>query len=316
MHLRSKGLWVFGLATLSIISLGLTSYSPSFAAADKIINLSVSPPTFDLTANPGDTLHESIRIENTTQYPQSVSVRTENFVPLGTEGEVNITKQANQYSLIDWIKISPVKATIPAYGSMPFNFTVRVPANAEPGGKYGSVVFSTAASSAKGSAISVSQRVGSLILLRISGQANENAAVKSFRALPGYGNHPNTVGLIALIQNLGNVQVKPTGYLTIDNSFDNQAVTKINFNSRYVLPGASRSYVQTWRHGFAFGHYTADLALVYGLSNKIILAKTSFWLIPWRIIIISVVIIVFLAYLIWRGRKRLGLAVRVILGKE
>jgi hypothetical protein len=281
-----------------------------------VSSLAVSPPTFYLSANPGDTLSESIRVENITPVIQHISVSLENFVPLGTEGQVNITNQTNRYSLISWISVNPENAAIAGYGTQIFNFKINVPQNAEPSGKFGSIIFSTSPNKlGNGSSVSVSQRVGDLILLRIAGKADENIFVKKFSVKTG-GNLPsNSLSLTALVSNIGNVQVKPIGYITIRNMFGTQ-VAEIPFPGEYILPSAERNLTTFWKHGLLFGQYRATITALYGLSNKILTASTTFVVIPWSLIIIILVIGLVVGSLLWLGRVRIKRAVKILLGKE
>jgi hypothetical protein len=281
-----------------------------------VTSLAVSPPTFYLSANPGDTLSESIRVENTTPIVQHVSVSLENFVPLGTEGQVNITSQANEYSLISWIRVNPENATITGYGTQIFNFTINVPQNAEPSGKFGSIVFTTSPNKlGNGSSVSVSQRIGDLILLRIAGKADENIFVKNFNVETGNKLPSNRLSLTALVSNIGNVQVKPIGYINIRNMFGAQ-VAQIPLASEYILPGAERSLTTYWKHGILFGQYRATLTALYGLSNKILTATTTFVVIPWSLIAIVLAIVIVLCSIVWLGRVRIKRAIKILFGKE
>ena len=300
-----------------VLAVCFTLYPIANAATNSSVSvIAVSPPTFDLSANPGDLLNESIKVDNTTSSQQNIVVSLENFVPLGTEGQVNVTNQANQYSLISWIKVTPTSASIPPEGSQIFNYSINVPQNAEPGGRFGSIVFSTApSSSANGSSVTVTQRIGDLVLLRIAGQADENAVVRSFKANTNDKQYNNDISLTALIANTGNVQVKPIGDITISNMYNHQ-VASLRFPSEYILPGASRTFATPWKHGFLFGQYKANMTVLYGLSNKILSVSTSFTVIPWHIIFIGLAIVILVGGLLWLGRKRLLRAARILFGKE
>ena len=47
-----------------------------------------------------------------------------------------------------------------------------------------------------------------------------------------------------------------------------------------VLPDGARRYAAQWRDGFAFGPYTAELTLEYGLQKKTLTAAERFWVVP------------------------------------
>lgn len=287
----------------------------SHADANNVTSLVVSPPTFDLSANPGDSLKESIRVDNITDKTLTISASLESFVPLGTTGAVNLTNKSNPYSLISWINLSPRSATIAKKSSQTFQFTINVPKNAEPGGKFGSIVFSTGAANATGSNISVSQRVGSLVLLRIAGHANEAANISNFTVNTGYKKTAHTIAFTPLIRNFGNVQVKPVGAITITDMFGNK-IGNVAFDSKYILPGASRSFTELWHHGFLIGHYNANLTLLYGSSNKIMTASVGFVTIPWAFVSVVLFIVGLVGFLLWKGRRRISKALRILFAKD
>lgn len=318
-----RKLFRIGLSALSL-SLLVTVTQPSLAGAEtakstpslsNATSLVVSPPTFDLTANPGDTQTESIRLENITNLPLPVTTSLESFVPLGTSGAVSLTPESSQYSLVSWISLTPRSTTIAPKSSATFQFTITVPINAEPGGKFGSIVFSTGSTSQSASSIGVSQRVGALVLLRVAGSANEQAKISNFQADLSYHKIKNTISFSTLVADTGNVQVKPIGNIVITNMFGHK-VANIPFDSKYVLPGASRSFTSLWHHGFIFGRYTANQTLLYGTSNKIMTATTSFISIPWKLIITVLVLMVVLIFILWKGKTRLGKALSVLFGKS
>ena len=68
--------------------------------------------------------------------------------------------------------------------------------------------------------------------------------------------------------------------------------------------------------GFRFGRYTARLTMVYGTENKLITAETSFIIFPIKQMLPAIVITALLAAGIYRIRRRLLLAVRVLAGKQ
>ncbi len=301
------------LAALTLVLLSLPIQDARALSSDKT-GLAFSPPTFDLSANPGQNLNESIRVENLTTNPIPVKASVENFVAIGTQGNVGLTNNQTQYSLAQWITVSPGSAVIPAKGSTVFNYTINIPPNAEPGGRFGSIVFQTSpGGSGSSSGVGVSQQFGSLILLRIAGNAKEQASIVSMTADT---NKSNQVTFKTLIKNTGNVQVKPIGSLVVTNMFGSTVLTE-PFGDKYVIPSAERQYNNVWSfNGILFGKYTATVTMIYGNKNTTLSASTSFISIPWKIIGISLVIIVVLVFLFWKARKRIGRALRILFGKE
>ena len=84
------------------------------------MGIALSPPTFELAANPGDILQNTIRVENLNEVPIQVSVERQNFTALGEEGSVGLTEEETAFSLASWIVVTPEEAVIPAKGNFTF----------------------------------------------------------------------------------------------------------------------------------------------------------------------------------------------------
>ena len=301
---------------ISVLSLLVVSVPFSVASAQtgNQTGLAFSPPTFDLSAEPGQVLHESIKVDNLTTNATPVKASVENFVAVGDQGDVGLTNNQTAYSLAQWISVNPSSTVIPAKASSVFNFTVNVPANAEPGGRFGSIVFQTnSGSSGSKTGVGVSQQFGSLILLRIAGNAREQASIVNMSSSFSKGNQ---VIFKTLIKNSGNVQVKPIGNLVVTNMFGDQ-VNSQPFGGKYVIPGAERQYDNVWTYkGILFGKYTATVTLIYGSKNTTLSYATSFISIPWKLILICLLIIVIIVAVLYKARRRIFKALRILFGKE
>lgn len=300
---------------MMLLVLAASVAMPVAVSAQERTGLSVSPPTFEFSANPGDSVSNSIRVENITDEPLAVSVDVRNFSALGEEGQVNLSREENAYSLAAWIKVMPDKVTIPAKEIKTFEYAINVPKNAEPGGRFGSIVFSTAPKPvAGGSGVSVGQEVGALVFLKIAGEVRENAKVESLvtsSKLYEYG----PVKFESRVRNLGNVQFKPKGTITVTNMFG-KVVATIPVDSRNVLPGAIRRMDAEWKNKWLFGPHTATVSLVYGTKGQVITTSTSFWGLPYKIVGVILLVLVGIGVVMFRGRRRLSKTFKVLFGKE
>lgn len=278
--------------------------------------LSISPPSFELSANPGDSVTNTIRVDNTRAESQDISVDVRNFTALGEEGEINLSEQDSTYSLAKWVTVSPSTASIPPGGSQAFQYSVRVPANAEPGGRFGSIVFKTAAKPVTGqSGVSIGQEIGSLLFLKIAGNVSEKSSIASFQSNDKI-NQYKPVGFTVRVKNDGNVHIKPVGTVTITNFFGKK-VASIPLESHNILPGAIRRFDVKWNGDsrFIFGKYTATASVIYGNNHQILTATTSFWGLPYTIMLVCLGVLLLIGILVFRARRRLALAIKVLSGK-
>lgn len=305
------------IITIALVAILLCAAKMSgvYAADTSHVGLAITPPTFDLTANPGDTMHNEIRVDNLTDSPLDLTTELRNFTALGEEGEVALTQENSSFSLASWITVSPQGVQVPAKGSQTFQFDIHVPSNAEAGGHFGSIVFKTAAKPfTGGSGLSVAQELGSLILLKVAGPVTERASIQSFAATPSFLEYgPATFE--TRIKNEGNVHIKPTGTITITDAFGTKVAT-IPVDAKNVLPGAVRKLTSTWQTKSLFGRYVATLSLQYGTNRPVLTASTSFIVVPWRMVLIVLIILAGLGTLIYLGRRRIIRSIRILVGKE
>lgn len=276
--------------------------------------LAVSPPTFELTTNPGTPIKNTIKVSNPSNKELYVTTDIRNFVAVGEEGAVNLTDEDSTYSLAKWITVAPTNATIKPNETKIFTFIINPPANAEPGGHFGSIVFRTGGNQLDETGASVAQEVASLILLRIAGPTTEKATLEEFITTNSFYQSVPVI-FEYKVRNEGNVHVKPTGKITITNLFGKE-VDAFSVPPKNVLPNATRKTTIEYDKKDLFGKYTATLVLTYGTNNETLMGTTSFTVIPYKKVAVGLVIAVIVIFLLIKGRKRIAMAVKVLFGKQ
>jgi len=144
--------------------------------------LTVIPPKFELVANPGEVVIEKVRLRNESEFPVTYAVATEDFASSGEEGAVTLegeTPAITGYSLATWIMPATKEVVLQPKEEVTFNFRIEIPKEAEPGGHYASILFSSGGEVQPGAA-AVTSRIGALVLLRVSGNVNEQAEIETF----------------------------------------------------------------------------------------------------------------------------------------
>lgn len=272
--------------------------------------LTLTPPSFEYTVEPGGSVSDTLRLENSTDRPLKIRAQKRNFTAQGEEGDVNLTEESNTFSLASWLSVAPEEIIIPARSRQTFTFSINVPKDVEPGGHFGSVVFATVPeSNLDSTGFLLSQEIGALILVKVNGDVNEKAVIASFAPTsPFYEFGPVT--LDARVQNLGNVHLRPTGIVELTDMFGNKQ--HINLESRNVLPESVRKLSAILDNKLLFGRYTATLNVSYGSQNQNLVATTEFFAFPVRYALIALAVFVFIFIL----RKRLARAVKALFAKE
>lgn len=263
---------------------------------------SISPPLIELKGDPGQTVTASIKLTNISTTELLMKAQFNDFGAKNETGEPNIIfddTQATNYSLRHWIG-APSPFLIAGQQTKTIDFPITIPADAEPGGHYAVIRFTGTAPELEQNGVALTASIGSLVLLQVSGTVDEEASVAEFfTATPQFAKtgffETGPVTFVERLKNDGNVHVKPTGTINIFNTFG-QKVHSMRVNSdpsdqtnppKSVLPNSIRRFDQTWDNGFAFGRYRATIELNYGQNSHPLFASTTFWVIPYKTVLIG-----------------------------
>ncbi|MBI2484083.1 hypothetical protein HYV71_02775 [Candidatus Uhrbacteria bacterium] len=285
----------FILRIAAVIFLAVFAVQP----ADRASALTIGPVKFMLEANADQTLQEKIFLFNETDEQLHLTSRMQNvtFGP-GERGVPIPAGIAGDFSLAEWITLSEESVSIDPQEKKEITMLIDVPAYAYPSGYYAQVLWSPTQSPTPG--IQAFGEVGSLVLLRVRGPVQEDAAVAYFGSEDGrtrFEKVPLTV--IAKIQNNGSSHIIPRGTMKI-NDAQGRTVAQYEVNAgkeaSAILPGGDiRRFDTVWDAGFTFGDYTAVLDLTYGEENaKKLHAEFAFRVMPIPIVVMWVFIAVIL----------------------
>ncbi len=273
------------------------------------VDVSITPLIRDVTAKPGDTFTGSIEVKNESDAKQTFFPAARDFTASddSTSGAPKFLETAGvpEQSLSSWVKFKQTSVPIDAKKSAMIDYTVVVPANAEPGGHYAGIFASTQAPDVTGgSGVAIAARVGSLLLLTVSGDIRTSAEISSFKTDKSvYQSGP--ISFIADLKNDGNIHFKPKGTIDVKNGTMVKSVA-FNENGGNVLPSSVREFTSNLDGNFGFGRYTATLTLTAQASNGDTIPLTSvvsFWVIPMSTVLIALLILIVLYMLLKNGMK-------------
>jgi len=235
----------------------------------------------------------------------------EDFTAVGESGGVVVQDQENDsFSLAKWVTMSESEFTLLPAEQKIIDFTINVPVEGEPGGHYGSILaVSSPPDVISGGGSGISQKVGSLLLLSVAGEASENLIVKEFLVGKFFEKPP--VDFILRFANNGTVHVRPRGFVSITNMFGRKEVD-IPFPQKNVLPNSIRKLDVRWDPPLAIGKYTATLVANYGTENTPLAMVVSFWIFPWKMALVILLVLIIIITILIRSRRRLRLALRVL----
>ncbi|HXC03496.1 MAG TPA: Fn3-like domain-containing protein, partial [Bacteroidia bacterium] len=175
--------WIAIVPILSVLVLCILFIHQYVAAQVAGQGLEVSPPSQEVSVDPGKTVTVTAKIRNPGNNTLPIQVGIQDFTAQGEEGQVEITANS-PYSITSWSKVSPNKFTLAPGEEQIVTATITAPSNAA-GGHYGSFVFSVSPDSQQKNAAAVTQELASLFLVRVSGPVNEKLTLKSLSA-PAY----------------------------------------------------------------------------------------------------------------------------------
>ena len=296
------------LITISLISLIASPFAHAVAPAEAGQALEIAPPVLNLTADPGQVINAEIALRDVSPTSLVVTSEVNDFTanPDAENGSPKILLDTNErtpYSLIDWVSPLP-KMTLKSKQVENLPVKITVPKNAAPGGYYGTIRFTAKAPDMQETGVSLSASLGALLMVRVNGDAKESMTVLEFSVTKdgtkGWLFDSLPITFTERVKNEGNVFEQPRGNIILKNLFG-QTIANINVNleSRNVLPSSIRKFEQEFTahdlgNTFMFGPYTAELTLDYGNNHQKITGKTSFWILPWKLIIGIIVLIVVL----------------------
>jgi len=269
--------------------------------------LEIAPPLIYLTVNPGQTTSTQVLIRNISSGNLLVTEQVNDFVAAGENGtpKILLNNDTNDpYSLKNWVSSLPSFLLIPKQ-TKTLTVTLNIPSNASPGGHYGVVRFTATPPSLAGtSGVSLSTSLGALFLVTVSGKLTEKVTLQSYTVNQGGKTKTSNIfestplNFVVQLHNLGNIQEQPTGQIVISDMFGRKlADVNVNLPPANILPQSIRQFTEPFDKTVIgnkrlFGRYTAALSVTYGASHKVLTASLVFWVIPFKLIAIVIIILV------------------------
>ena len=270
----------------------------------------IGPGKFEAIVEPGRSRTVEVIITNRTGYDRRFNVEVEDAAG-SNDGEQSIVLLGDDrgpYSIKDYIS-APAWSFDLKHGQRAYlPVTVTVPADAEPGGFYGSVLVTTAtlgaederAAAAAVTRSPVVQRIGMLMFVTVPGDTIRDGVLRSFSTLPNrtfYESGP--INFLITYENTGVVHLNPYGEISIRNMFDEE-VGFVELEPWFTMPQSVRLREISWDRPMLYGKYTATINLNRGYDNVVDEKGIVFWVIPWKIIAVGLVGIFIIFFLLRR----------------
>lgn len=298
------------------IYLGIGFFSPIFAfEVQKLPNISVAddftlgPGKIEIFLNPGEKITRTLSITNRLGKAMKFNVGIEDFEGslTGETAMVLLGGNKGPYSLKNYLKPELTEFTLAHGEKMLLPVEISIPQGIEPGGLYGSVLISSSPldkrleeekEKAKGQ-VQLIGRIGCLFFVRINGEVDEKGFLEKFdtsNSKKFYQEGP--ISFSISYRNEGNVHLNPYGLIEIKNLLGKK-IGEIEIDPYFAMPKSLRYREVKWERGLGLGIYTATLSLNRGYQDIIDTTKISFWILPWKIILLVFVGFLVLFLLIW-----------------
>lgn len=270
---------------------------PTLVNAQATSGIGLQPSLIEEGADPGDVLERSITLTNLSTEVQTYYLFKRDIVTVrdgGTPVYAEPGKEKTGFELTEWLDIALSEVTLEPQEQQTVPVTINVPESATPGSHFGGIFVSMQPPKLRQIGASVGYEVANIVSIRISGEVQESAIIRSFRTDKFiYGS--TKVDFMAEVENKGNVLIRPYGPVEIYNMFGERVANlSINDSQGGVFPFTKRDFSISWEDdGLGFGRYEAVLSMVYGVPGRqaTISSTVSFWILPMNIITPALIIL-------------------------
>ncbi len=250
--------------------------------------IGLRPLRTNITIEPGKSKDIILTIINNENFPQVIKPEFQTYTSHDKNGFPVAKKiqKDNPNNIESWIKFENDDVTVEANSEVKTKVTVSVPKDAEPGGKYGALIYGPIFPNALG--VSIRTRVASLLLLTVAGDEEFDGEVLEF-SVANNGKFFSDKGIefVTNFKNKGNVHINPQGtisiinekgekisniYKTINEDKKEMSLDEIPVNAygNFVLPSFDREFKSIWTENISNGNYVAKLNFAFkkGGSKK------------------------------------------------
>ena len=332
---RFKSVFLVAVAIVVSISGTLAGVKDSFAAESAALSIDTEKKYL---IEAGKSINDTLKVRNLDKTePLNLSLRVIDFTYMDQSGTPKLMLDENApqttWSLRPFLTI-PKSITIEPNTMQTIDMSISIPEGHGAGDFYSAIVYSSGGSD--GGNVGLSASGVTLVFANVPGQVNENLTLKKIGAYDPKQSKSKNEGFTHLItgakperigysiENKGNVTESPSGSITLKPLFGKEVVIQdINPSDSLVLIGQTRVFTpcikqkkqeadfQGSRTEMASctdpelwpGYYSVKLSAFYGQNgNRTQDLEGNGWFLylPWWFIIVSVVVLAFVGYHIWK----------------
>lgn len=304
----------------------LLFFSLSFVFADNInaqtsISIGTAPTSEKLKLSQGQKYNGELVVWNLTNKAITYDIVVRGFRQIenqpGTAIMLTDTEESKAlYTATEWTTVSIDNIELIPNKNEKIYYEINVPKDATKG-EYTVIIAFISQNEEKltESGATTTLTLGMPILVQIGDEFVENAELLKFSTDKNFYEYP-TLTFDTRIKNLGDTHITPVGEIVLSNIFK-QEITRIAFNpnNQSILRDNTGNYETLWNLGtfltkdkaIVLGPIKANLVLTYRTFQPGFAPLTSeitFWILPWKIILIALVVIIATVVIIKVVRKK------------
>ncbi|HOV34912.1 MAG TPA: hypothetical protein PLS56_02885 [Candidatus Dojkabacteria bacterium] len=294
------------------------------AYAQQNVSIGISPTYQNLKLQPGSNYTGELVTWNLSQESAKYKVVVKGFKQVeNTPGTAVLLSEEEEqktlYSAASWITVNRDTIELVPNKNEKILYEINVPKNVTKG-EYHAMISLISENYAKSTDTATFTNVssGMPILIKIGDNFVESAELLSFKTSKNIYEKPSVL-FTTIINNTGDTHISPAGEIVLTNIFNKEiARIKFNENSQSLLRDNTGNYTTQWtdkliteNKQLAIGPIKAELIVTYrelqpGFAPLI--AQTSFYIIPWKWILLFAIIIVLIVVLVRviKHKKRLS----------
>ncbi|TCO62423.1 WxL protein peptidoglycan domain-containing protein [Actinocrispum wychmicini] len=269
---------------------------------------------FSYGATPGAVVHDFVAVSNVSEAPVALKVYASDAFNTPEGGYDLLAAGRPPVDIGAWTKTRDSAVTIPGRSLVIVPFTLTIPADATPGDHAGGIVaaLTTDQTNAQGQKVSVEQRVGARIYLRVAGDLRPELSVQDLTAsFSGqfFGRGDATVHYT--VRNTGNVRLGATQAVKVSTPWGSTVDSAAVDTLPELLPGGAVQMTTTVHGLLPAGWLTANVHLVpvppIGTPDPHLAdveQDHTFAAVPWSVLGALVLVALLIVFARWRKRRR------------
>jgi hypothetical protein len=250
-------------------------------------------PYFYVSADRGQTIADKVVVVNRTDRPLTFKLYAADAYNTARDGGFAVRTPGERMRGVGaWAKPAKDRVTVPGRKSVTVPFTIRVPADAEPGDHPGAIVAldERVEQAGGGVALGVRRAVGARVYLQVGGPTLPALAVEDVRfghdrpLVPGFGDSTATISYT--LHNTGNVTLDPKVELRARGLFGRTLLARdLTAVPSELLPGQRVRLTEAWRDAPQLDW--GDVTLTASAKDTRESASTSFLALPWLVVAVA-----------------------------